>query len=296
MAKTAFLFYLSILSHTTFSQAVCSRQQLQAVSDAFVKHGGAASQKYTPNAKISVNNKFVKDISDTIFSKVEGLGRNFRLDAIDEATCNFGTFAFVKTSTSNSTLISVRAKLETSGAITEVEVIDTSSGRGFGGKGGGSGGGKGRSPLTPPEVTQLWKEPIVKGSSALPSRDQLLAILDTYPAGIQAGTAKNVQTSKGCMRIENDMLNVQCAVAYEALKFPVTNRAYFPDMKTGISLTKFYFDQEKKGGMMAAMGNLWIHEYMKITDGKIQEIRAAFITFPSGKGQSAPFKDVFITK
>lgn len=93
-----------------------------------------------------------------------------------------------------------------------------------------------------------------KGSGAAPSRDKLVAILDTYPAGIQARSAKNVQTLKGCMRIENDMLNVPCAVAYEALKFPVTNRGFFPDTKTGFSLTKFYFNQEKKGGMMAKMG------------------------------------------
>jgi hypothetical protein len=294
MANAILLFAFSILGYISLSQAACSREQLQAVSDAFVKKDGAASLKYSPNVKIAVNNKLVKGISDTILARVEGLGKNFRLDALDEETCNSGTFAFVTTSTSNSTLISVRAKLEeASGAITEVEVIDNSSGRGFGA--GGGKGSKGGTPLTPPEVTQLWKEPIVKGSGAAPSREAVLAILDTYPSGIQAGTAKNVQTSKGCMRIENDMLNVACAVAYEALKFPVNNRMYFPDMKTGISLTKFYFDQEKKGGMMAAIGNLWIHEYMKITDGKIQEIRAAFVTFPSGRSQTE-FKDVFATK
>jgi len=293
MAKSTLLFALSILGYISLSQAACTREQLQAVSDAFVKKDGAASLKYSPTVKIGVNNKIVKSISDTVLSKVEGLGKNFRLDALDEASCNLGTFAFVKTGTSNSTLISVRAKVDqASGAVTEVELIDLSAGRGMAGGFGGF-GGKSNKPLTPPEVTQLWKDPIVKEKGAAPSRDAVMAILDSYPAGIQAGTAKDVQVSKACMRIENDMINVACGVAYEALKFPVTNRAYFPDMKTGISLVKFYFDQEKKGGMMAAMGNLWIHEYFKITDGKIQEVRAAFVTFPSGSGA---FKDVFATK
>lgn len=42
---------------------------------------------------------------------------------------------------------------------------------------------------------------------------------------------------------------------------------------------------------MGAMGNLWIHEYFKITDGKMTEMRAAFVSKSGAEGRN--FKDVF---
>jgi hypothetical protein len=82
--------------------------------------------------------------------------------------------------------------------------------------------------------------------------------------------------------MENGMkMPFKCNQAFEALGFPVTNRAFFVDTKTGVSLAKFYFDQK-------AMA-LWLHEYMKITDGKITEIQAVYITHNTSAGK---FHDV----
>ena len=74
----------------------------------------------------------------------------------------------------------------------------------------------------------------------------------------------------------------KCNGSFEALGFPVTNRNFYADTKTGVGLSKFYFDQR-------AMP-LWLHEYFKITNERITEIQAVYLTYNLSSGK---FQDVF---
>jgi hypothetical protein len=268
MGKTGLINFLLVLGQAITSQATCSREQLQATSDVFLSKGAVSSLKIASTAKIAQNNVLVKSIKETIIGDNTGQATPFKLMVLDEAKCNVAFMTVLNAP--KPLLTSVRAQLaQSSGEVTEIEILK-SSGKGAAGPGG--------APQTVQTPSQFWSAPLQSGSKAQISRDQMVKILDSYPSGIQARSGKNVQTTPDCARMENGMkMPFKCNQSFEALGFPVTNRAYYVDTKTGISLAKFYFDQSRMA--------LWLHEYMKITDEKITEIQAVYITPNASSGQ-----------
>jgi hypothetical protein len=274
MAKRIFLLgILSFLNHISTSQCACDRDKLQATADAFLSSAGNSSTsgvKLAANVKIAQNNRLAKSLQDTVYSDISNLAKPFRITALDTTTCNFATMVVPNTGKTGLSLASFRAKVsEGTGEVTEIEIIHAikNSTSMFNPK------------ALPENPSALWSVPLHSGTGAAPSRDKLVEILETYPNGIQNKNGSNVQTAKSCKRIENGVsIRPACNEMFERLGQPVTNRAYYVDTYTGVSLARFSFARNVNG--------LWIHEYMKISDEKITEIQAVFIGWPG------PFEDV----
>jgi hypothetical protein len=105
------------------------------------------------------------------------------------------------------------------------------------------------------------------------TREDLLKIIESYPAGIQAGSNTGVRTSPNCTRAENGFpMPIACNGLFEIFGFPVTSRRYVVDREMGVVQAAFYFNQRKKGG--SGMFSLWMHEYFKVENGLITQIYA----------------------
>jgi len=170
-------------------------------------------------------------------------------------------------------LISFRAQIaENSGDITEIEIVNIGTGKG------GSSSTIMQTAALPQKAGPWWSEPLQKTPGHIPSRDELVQILGTYPEGIHQHNGSVVKSAESCQRIENGRrMPFSCNAKYEGLTQNVTNRAWFVDSETGIALGKFFFERD--------FSPFWIHEYFKVTDGLIQEIYAAILPWGCSKFQ-----------
>jgi len=105
------------------------------------------------------------------------------------------------------------------------------------------------------------------------SRDALFKVLNSYPEGVQRGDGAAVPVDRKCQRFENGIpMPVSCNGMFWVFKADTPGRRWYIDTKTGIALGNFAFAYEKQfGGLMPT---LWLHEYMKVQDGKIMGIHA----------------------
>jgi hypothetical protein len=274
MAKTTSIIgILSLLGAIGTSQAACSRDSLKSAADTFfstaISKAGHTGVKLASDVRIVQNNQQVKSLAETVHSNITEFGKPFRIVVLDEQTCNVATMAVTKQANVLA-LVSLRAKVaEGSGEVKEIEIVNAGPGS----------SSLFRPAALPDKPGPAWNAPLHSGSGAAPTHEKVAAILDTYPHGIQVGDGSKVATAQNCQRTENGVhMPFACNALFDKLKFPVTNRGYFVDMQTGITLAKFYFNQKGTG--------LWIHEYMKVTNNVIQEIYAVMIN------AKAPFTDI----
>ena len=255
---THFFGAVALLSHAAVSTAAaCSRPVLQTARDNFFKTLGsptALSVKLLDSVKITQNNVLVKSLNDTIYGfKFSGWSKPLKLTVLDEETCNVAEFN-VPTLNGKAHIISTRFKVTATGEIVELELFNGSDQIAF------------QSGL-PDQRPAFWE-----GDAPAP-RDQLFKVLDSYPTAIQAGDGSTVPVSPTCARYESGIkMPFTCNGLFSLFQAPVIAHRWYIDTKTGIGMGNFVFDNETKyAGMLAS---LWLHEYMKVKDGKIMEIYA----------------------
>lgn len=257
---------------TTTSSAVCTRPILQQTLDTFFSSAGgtsnASSIVLSTDVKIAQNGIPATSLAETAHANITGFAKPFRITVLDESACNVASMVVVKMGSSpDPVLTSVRLQIADGDglAVQEVEILNPA-------------GTINLPSQIPDSPGEIWARPL-EGDQ---TKDELVAILDTYPSGIQAADGSGVRTAEDCGRIENGMrMPFRCNEAFQGLGFNVTNRDFYVDTKTGVSLAKFLFDRQRNP--------LWLHEYMKITNGEIREIYAVMMV-PHGPER---FVDLF---
>ena len=282
---------LPIFLAATLSSAACTRESLQAASDAFFK--SAFAKAPTPSGinlstavKITQNNQILPNLAATAYANITAFSKPYRLDAIDVAACEIATFVAPVEGTTKA-LLSLRLKASPNdGAVTEIEILNAL---------------KGAHALfnveTLPQTTPaLW---IASEGTTPISRAELVKIVDTYPQGIQTGKNEGVLAGVSCPRLENGVETTKhCEASMNLFQWPVTDRRWVADTKTGVVMGSFFFHYRNGTGLMNKMGvrtsntttGLWLHEYFKVRDGKIVDVSAAMQTL------DANYKDVWAVK
>lgn len=107
------------------------------------------------------------------------------------------------------------------------------------------------------------------------SRQEIISVANTYLEGVQSGNNSLVKAGPTCPRISNGLqTSGHCDQGMQQFKWPVDSRRWIADTETGVAFGVFIF----RGALKVdnKTGD-YINEYLKIRDGRIQEIRAVMI-------------------
>lgn len=278
---------LPLLLSAALCSAECTRESLRAASDAFFKSAFAKSTtptfKLSPKVKITQNNQLLPNLAASAYANITGFAKGYRLDAIDTDLCQIATFALPSEGAATA-VMSTRLKVAgADGAITEIEILNAL---------------KGSHALFntanfPDKTPGVWLAP--QGSAPI-TRAELVKIVDTYPQGLQVGKDEGVLAGADCPRLENGVQTTKhCNVGMNNFRWPVTDRRWVADTKTGVTMGAFFFHYRNGTGLMNQRGirsnssktGLWLHEYFKVQDRKIVDVSAAMQTL------DAEYKDVW---
>jgi hypothetical protein len=233
--------------------------------------------------KITQNNQLLPNLAASAYANITGFAKGYRLDAIDTDLCQIATFALPSEGAATA-VMSTRLKVAgADGAITEIEILNAL---------------KGSHALFntanfPDKTPGVWLAP--QGSAPI-TRAELVNIVDTYPQGLQVGKDEGVLAGADCPRLENGVQTTKhCNVGMNNFRWPVTDRRWVADTKTGVTMGAFFFHYRNGTGLMNQRGirsnssktGLWLHEYFKVQDRKIVDVSAAMQTL------DAEYKDVW---
>jgi hypothetical protein len=281
---------LSLMATVAIVSAACTRESLKTTSDAFFKSAFAKAAApsgltLSPSVKITQNNQLLGSLGASAYANSTAFVKPWHIDAIDVDICSIATFVVVKQA-GETALLSLRLKVAPEdGAVKELEILNALKGA--------------HSLFTPEGIPQQtpakWLEPLAKPHT----RDELVQIVDTYPESMQNGDSKLAKTAKDCPRLENGSKTTDsCGSAMELFKWPVTDRRYVADTKTGVVLASFFFHYKDGTGTMNKMGlrpsnmttGLWLHEYFKVENGQMILVDAAMQTL------DAKYKDIWASQ
>jgi hypothetical protein len=254
--------------------AACTRNGLSsALDDYFAGVTGKPALRVASAAKISSNGYMQKAIADTAFGNITSLYRpKFRVQALDTATCQAARYTVVTernqtTGANTPALVSLRLMLEDSdGPVKEVEVMNVV---------------RGQHILFYPDKFEettpdlFTSSQVSDGSHKMLSRQEIISVANTYLEGVQSGNNSLVKAGPTCPRISNGLqTSGHCDQGMQQFKWPVDSRRWIADTETGVAFGVFIF----RGALMVdnKTGD-YINEYLKIRDGKIQQIRAVMI-------------------
>jgi hypothetical protein len=254
---------LVLLSCAALSTAACTRPILQSALDSLIQtieKPAGTSLKLASSAKITQNNTPISSLQQARSSNFTGWGKPFAINVLDEEACTTATMRVPKVS-GQLELLSSRMKVTPTGEVLELELhyANKQSHSLF------------RPESLPDSAPAMW-------STASPStHSALVKVIDSYPSGISAGDGSITSASPACNRYENgQVMGVGiCNKFSKNSTFPVEFRRFYADTTTGVGLGSFQFSTlgnstRKARGFKA----LWLHEYFKVDDGKIQQIAA----------------------
>jgi hypothetical protein len=259
---------------TTSAVAVCTRKGLSSALDKYLTgSAGQPSLQVSSTAKISSNGYVQNGIGDTAFGNITSLYRpKFKVEALDTATCQGARYTVAMernqtTGAATPALVSFRLMLEDSdGPVKEVEVMNVV---------------RGQHILFYPDkfeetTPDLYTSSQVSDSShKMLSRREIISVANTYLEGVQSGNNSLVKAGPTCPRISNGLqTSGHCDQGMQQFKWPVDSRRWIADAETGVAFGVFIF----RGALMVdnKTGD-YINEYLKIRDGRIQQIRAVMI-------------------
>jgi hypothetical protein len=254
---------LMLLSYAAISTAACTRSTLQSTLDSLIQtieKPAATSLKLTSGVKITQNNIPISSIQQASFTNFTGWGKPFTINVLDEEVCTVATMRVPKIS-GLLELLSARVKVTPNGEVLELELHNANK--------------QSHSLFKPESLPD--SAPVMWSASSPSTHSALVKIIDSYPSGISAGDGSITSASSTCNRYENgQMMGVGiCNKFSKNSTFPVEFRRFYADTMTGAGLGSFEFSTlgnstRKARGFKA----LWLHEYFKIDDGKIQQIVA----------------------
>jgi hypothetical protein len=253
-----------ILLHAATCLAACTRSTLQSTLDNLIQtaeKSPQASLKITSSTKITQNNNFISSMQQSKLTNFTGWGKPFHIDILDEEQCTTATLRAPKIN-NQLELFSSRIKITPTGEVLELELYHV-----------GVGSHKLYEPQNlPNEANPMWS------TDSPASHKSLVDATNTYPDAAMKGTGQYIPATSSCSRYENGrMMGVGvCNGGNRSMTFPVEYRRYYADTKTGVVLGNFLFSTlgnstRKARGFKA----LWVHEYFKLDQGKIQQIVAA---------------------
>jgi hypothetical protein len=293
------LLAAQLLLTASIASAACSRKTLSLATQNFLSGATSKSNPFNPagltlakDVKISQNNIIVPSLKDTIYFTMTSPASGYKIEASDTVTCDIATL-FVMKEGNESAIASLRMRTSQD-KITEIEILKAS---------------KGSHALFAPEsypasVPAIWQESnrssTDEGSQFGLSTD-LIKIADTYAQALQEGNNTMALAAYACPRLENgNQTTEHCGANMDLFKWPVTDRRWVADSRTGVVMGSFFFHYKDGKGKMSQMGlkdrgpdskvGLWLHEYFKIDRGKIVAVSAAMKTL------GADYKDVWAGK
>ncbi|QDS71404.1 hypothetical protein FKW77_003166 [Venturia effusa] len=286
--------------------AECTRESLIAARDAFFKGAPAAPKNLAANAKVALNNK-PTPLDSTPYPKIpSSTWTQLQAQAVDTEICEIATF---KVATQQ--LLSTRLKLDSAGAISEIEFLQAVQGDQFFRP---SGFPKTTPPMynqkqtaaPPPKIPQQFtpemgmfdkKESISKatckagsGAPRLWTRKELMYAASSYCDGLKGAPYDScVFAGSSCPRNENGVTTTQnCGRGTGVFGFTTRGRRWTVDTETGVVLGVFYFDY---GAGLAGLApqNLFLHEYFKIQAGTLAYILAPMKNIPHNQAALKTF-------
>jgi hypothetical protein len=258
----------------TYTVAVCTRNGLSSALDKYLAgSAGQPSLRVASTVKISSNGYVQRAIADTAFGNITSLYRpKFKVEALDTATCQGARYTVVTernqtTGAATPALVSFRLMLEESdGPIKEIEIMNVV---------------RGQHILFYPDKFEettpdlFTSSQVSDGSHKALNRQEIISVANTYLEGVQSGNNSLVKAGPTCPRISNGLqTSGHCDQGMQQFKWPVDSRRWIADTETGVAFGVFIF----RGALMVdnKTGD-YINEYLKIRDGRIQQIRAVMI-------------------
>jgi len=270
----------------------CTREALIAARDNFWKSAaGGKPSGLAANVKVALNNK-PTPLEQTPYSKISSsTWTPFSAQAVDTEICEIATF---KVSTQQ--LLSTRLKLDSAGAISEIEFLQAVQGdqffrpTGFPTKEPAMFNEKqtpSPPPVIPPQFTVAGgmfdkrasvSQATCKATSgaARPwTRKELIYAASSYCDGLKGKPFDScVFAGKSCPRNENGVTTTQnCGVGTGVFGFTVQGRRWVADIDTGVVLGVFFFNY-------GTGSNLFLHEYFKVQSGTLAYIFAPMKNIP----------------
>lgn len=300
------LFFL-LLAITSLASGECSRAALSSVRDRFWAAGTGKQMEIpgvtlAPDLKISTNNVVNPSLGTSAFRTMGGF-TDFAIHAIDTTTCEVASFRVA-----SDQLLSTRLKLDSAGALSEVEFLLAVNGDQFFRPSGfprttPAGWNQPQTPGPPPQIAAGFDPAIgapaasintrtcktSAGESRRLTREELIYVASTYCDGLQGKPWEScVLAGSSCPRVENGVQTTSnCGVGTGMFGWPVRGRRWVVDTETGVVLGAFYFDYYAKFKRESA---LWLHEYFKVQEGKMSYIYAPMKNLPAPGGR---FNDVW---
>jgi hypothetical protein len=224
-----------------------------------------------------------------MYTTMIGLASGYKLEVSDLVTCDVATL-FIAKERNESAIASLRIRLSQE-KVTEIEILKAT---------------KGSHALFAPEAYSnsapaIWHESNrlpLNGTSQASQRTNIVSIADSYAQALQEGNNTMALASFTCPRLENGSQTTEhCGANMDLFRWPVTDRRWVADIKTGVVMGSFFFHYKNGKGKMSQMGlkdrgpdskvGLWLHEYFKIEAGRIVAVSAAMKTL------GADYKDVW---
>ncbi|KAF2668937.1 hypothetical protein BT63DRAFT_246098 [Microthyrium microscopicum] len=303
-------FVLATLVSLVASQAPvakgCTREQLISARDDFWKAAEAGSEpKLGASVKVALNNK-ITPLASTPFAKIKSSKFTaLFVQAVDTEICEIATFRVAADQ-----VLSTRLKLDSAGAISEVEFLQAIQGDQFFRP---SGFPATTPPMfsekqiahAPPTIPSQWtpaggmfdhKAAINKstckamtGEARLWTRKELIYAANSYCDGLKGAPYDSCTFSgKSCPRNENGVTTTQnCGVGMGMFGFTTRGRRWVADTETGVVLGAFYFEYSTA----AAANNLFLHEYFKVREGALSYIFAPMKNIPHSQAAAKTFAE-----
>jgi hypothetical protein len=286
---------VTIVSIATVASAQCGRTQLIQARDAFWKSAtsGAQPASLASNVKVALNNEIVP-LSKTPFPTIgKSTFSKLNVQAIDTEACEIATFRVA-----TDQVLSTRLKINSAGAISEVEFLQAVKGDQFFRPSGFPNTTPAifeekQTPYPPPTIPASWTpakgmldQPgkvnkatckATSGIARLWNRNELLYAASSYADGLKGAPFDScVFTGPSCPRNENGVTTSQnCAKGTGNFKFNTRGRRWTVDTDTGVVLGAFYFEYSRSAGK-----NLFLHEYFKVDKGGLRYIFAPMVGIP----------------
>jgi hypothetical protein len=281
------------------AQGGCTREILIGARDTFWK----GQAKLAPGAKIAFNNKLVTSLAETPYPSIKTSTWTALLtQAIDIGVCDIATFRVA-----NSQILSTRLKVDSSGAIKEVDFLQAIQGDQFFRPSGFPTTtpaifDQKQVPHPPPTIPPQWtpamgmfdhKEQVntatckaMTGTPRLWTRRELIYAANSYCDGLKGKPFDScVFAGKSCPRNENGVTTTgNCGVGTGVFNFPVKGRRWVADTDTGVVLGIFYFDTGKAT-------TLFLHEYFKVHQGALSYIFAPMKHIPPAQAFARNFPE-----
>jgi hypothetical protein len=302
-----FLKVLSVLlsAGPVFASAAtnCSRELLQTTRDKFFKAPTSGAQPVlASNVKIALNNKAVSSLASTPYAEIaRSTWTAFLAQAVDTEICQIATFRVA-----SQQLLSTRLKVESTGAISEIEFLQAVKGDQFFRPSGFPATvpamfNQKQTPHAPPKIPASWTPAMgmfehraevnkatckaTSGEARPWTRRELIYAANSYCDGLKGAPFDGcVFSGRSCPRNENGVTTTNnCGVGTGVFGFTVRGRRWVADTDTGVVLGVFYFDY-------GPSQNLFLHEYFKVQDGTLAYIFAPMKNIPHAQASAKTFQ------